>query len=81
MISTHAASQVPEGRTTSRVSSRWAQLDANLGLTPHLENDLLDDFYFSMASLQNIGDLYPSGVMGLMAGVESLNGLVLPSAT
>ena len=49
------------------------------GLKGHLEGDLLDFFYFSMATYTTlgIGDLYPSGVMRLIAGVESLNGLVL----
>jgi hypothetical protein len=45
----------------------------------HLEGDLLDFFYFSMATYTTlgIGDLHLSGVMRLIAGVESLNGLVL----
>ncbi len=49
------------------------------GLAGHLEGDLLDFFYFSMATYTTlgIGDLHPSGVMRLIAGVESLNGLVL----
>ena len=49
------------------------------GLAGHLEGDLLDYFYFSMATYTTlgIGDLHPSGVMRLIAGVESLNGLVL----
>ena len=49
------------------------------GLGGHLEGDLLDYFYFSMATYTTlgIGDLHPSGVMRLIAGVESLNGLVL----
>ena len=49
------------------------------GLAGHLEGDLLDFFYFSMATFTTlgIGDLHPSGVMRLVAGVESLNGLVL----
>ena len=49
------------------------------GLAGHLEGDLLDFLYFSMATYTTlgIGDLHPSGVMRLIAGVESLNGLVL----
>ncbi|MFZ0850251.1 MAG: ion channel [Hyphomicrobiaceae bacterium] len=49
------------------------------GLGGHLEGGLLDYFYFSMATYTTlgIGDLHPSGVMRLIAGVESLNGLVL----
>jgi hypothetical protein len=49
------------------------------GLGGHLEGDLLDYFYFSMATYTTlgIGDLHPSGVMRLIAGIESLNGLVL----
>ena len=49
------------------------------GLGGHLEGDLLDYFYFSMATYTTlgIGDLHPSGVMRLIAGVELLNGLVL----
>jgi hypothetical protein len=49
------------------------------GLAGHLERDALDYFYFSMATYTTlgIGDLHPSGVMRLVAGVESLNGLVL----
>ncbi len=53
------------------------------GLGGHLEGDLLDFFYFSMATYTTlgIGDLHPSGVMRVVAGVESLNGLVLLAAT
>ena len=49
------------------------------GLAGHLEGDLLDFFYFSMATYTTlgIGDLHPSGAMRLVASVESLNGLVL----
>ena len=49
------------------------------GLAGHLEGDLLDYFYFSMATYTTlgIGDLHPSGVMRLIAGIKSLNGLVL----
>ena len=49
------------------------------GLGGHLEGDLLDYFYFSIATYTTlgIGDLHPSGVMRLIAGIESLNGLVL----
>jgi hypothetical protein len=48
-------------------------------LAGHLEGGILDYFYFSLATYTTlgIGDLYPSGVMRLMAGIESLNGLVL----
>lgn len=47
-------------------------------LAGHIEGGLLDYFYFSMATYTTlgIGDLHPSGVMRLVAGVESLNGLV-----
>jgi len=49
------------------------------GLGGHLEGDLLDYFYFSMATYTTlgIGDLHPTGVTRLIASVESLNGLVL----
>ncbi len=49
------------------------------GLAGHLEGDLLDFFYFSMATYTTlgIGDVHPSGMIRLIAGVESLNGLVL----
>ncbi len=45
----------------------------------HLEGDWLDYFYFSLATYTTlgIGDLHPSGSMRLIAGIESLNGLVL----
>jgi len=48
-------------------------------LVGHLEGDLLDHFYFSMATYTTlgIGDLHPSGPIRLIAGVEALNGLVL----
>ena len=46
------------------------------GLGGHLEGDLLDYFMATYTTL-GIGDLHPSGVMRLIAGVESLNGLVL----
>lgn len=48
-------------------------------LAGHLEGDLLDFFYFSMATYTTlgIGDLHPSGAMRLVAAIESLNGLVL----
>ena len=48
-------------------------------LAGHLEGDALDFFYFSIATYTTlgIGDLHPSGAMRLVAGVESLNGLVL----
>jgi hypothetical protein len=48
-------------------------------LAGHLEGGLLDFFYFSMATYTTlgIGDLHPAGAMRLVAGVESLNGLVL----
>jgi len=49
------------------------------GLGGHLEGDLLDYFYFSMATYTTlgIGDLHPTGITRLIASVESLNGLVL----
>jgi hypothetical protein len=49
------------------------------GLAGQLEGDLLDFFYFSMATYTTlgIGDLHPSGAMRIIASVESLNGLVL----
>ena len=48
-------------------------------LVGHLEGDSLDFFYFSIATYTTlgIGDVHPNGVMRLVAGVESLNGLVL----
>ena len=48
-------------------------------LVGHLEGDLLDYFYFSIATYTTlgIGDVHPSGTMRLIAGVEALNGLVL----
>ena len=57
------------------MQTQW-QLGALAG---HLEGGLLDYFYFSLATYTTlgIGDLHPSGVMRLMAGIESLNGLVL----
>ena len=49
------------------------------GLNGHLEGDLLDYFYFSIATYTTlgIGDLHPSGAVRLVAGLEALNGLVL----
>jgi fermentation-respiration switch protein FrsA (DUF1100 family) len=49
------------------------------GLAGRLEGDLLDFFYFSMATYTTLGmgDLHPSGALRLVAGIESLNGLVL----
>ena len=49
------------------------------GLGGHLEGDLLDYFYFSMATYTTlgIGDLHPTGVTRLIAAIEALNGLVL----
>jgi hypothetical protein len=48
-------------------------------LAGHLEGGTLDFFYFSIATYTTlgIGDLHPSGAMRLVAGIESLNGLVL----
>jgi hypothetical protein len=48
-------------------------------LVGHLEGDVLDFFYFSIATYTTlgIGDVHPSGAMRLLAGVEALNGLVL----
>jgi hypothetical protein len=49
------------------------------GLAGQLEGDALDCFYFSIATYTTLGmgDLHPSGAMRVVAGVESLNGLVL----
>jgi hypothetical protein len=49
------------------------------GLAGQLEGDLLDFFYFSMATYTTlgIGDLHPSGAMRVVVGIEALNGLVL----
>jgi Ion channel len=48
-------------------------------LVGHLEGDLLDYFYFSIATYTTlgIGDVHPSGLMRFVAGIEALNGLVL----
>ena len=48
-------------------------------LNGHLEGGALDYFYFSIATYTTlgIGDLHPVGVLRLVAGIESLNGLVL----
>lgn len=42
-------------------------------------HDLGDAFYFSISSYTTlgIGDLYPTGVLRLISGVEALNGLVM----
>jgi hypothetical protein len=56
------------------------QIHAGIGgLAGHLEGDLLDFFYFSMATYTTLGmgDVHPNGMVRLIAGVESLNGLVL----
>lgn len=44
-----------------------------------LKNTALDYFYFSNASFTTlgIGDIYPTGPIRLVAGIESLNGFVL----
>jgi hypothetical protein len=44
-----------------------------------IEGNLADYFYFSttMYTTLGVGDIWPSGRMRLMAGVESLTGLVL----
>lgn len=48
-------------------------------LVGHREGDVLDYFYFSIATYTTlgIGDLHPSGAMRFVAGIEALNGLVL----
>jgi hypothetical protein len=48
-------------------------------LNGHLEGGTLDYFYFSIATYTTLGmgDLHPVGVLRLVAGIESLNGLVL----
>jgi hypothetical protein len=45
----------------------------------HIEGGSLDFFYFSITTFTTlgVGDLHPRGPMRLIAGVESLNGLVL----
>jgi len=55
-----------------------AQLQVG-SLAGHLEGDALDFFYFSIATYTTlgIGDLHPIGAMRVVAGIESLNGLVL----
>ena len=42
------------------------------GPAGHLESDLLDYFYFSIATFTTlgIGDLHPGGEMRLVAGVD-----------
>lgn len=52
---------------------RFGHID---GLT---ENPALDHFYFSVTTFTTlgIGDVHPRGALRLIAGVESLNGLVL----
>jgi hypothetical protein len=49
------------------------------GLLGHVEGDWLDFFYFSIATFTTlgIGDLHPTGALRLVAGIQSLNGLVL----
>jgi hypothetical protein len=44
-----------------------------------IEGNLVDYFYFSttMYTTLGVGDIWPSGRMRLMAGIESLTGLVL----
>jgi hypothetical protein len=48
-------------------------------LSGHIEGGTLDYFYFSIATYTTLGmgDLHPVGVLRLVAGIESLNGLVL----
>jgi hypothetical protein len=48
-------------------------------LDGHVEGGMLDFVYFSIATYTTlgIGDLHPSGGMRIVAGIESLNGLVL----
>jgi hypothetical protein len=45
----------------------------------NLEGTALDYFYLSMTSYTTlgVGDLYPTGAMRIVSGVESLNGFVL----
>jgi hypothetical protein len=55
---------------------RWWQLGRIDG---DVEGDIADFFYFSITTFTTlgIGDVQPRGPMRLIAGVESLNGLVL----
>jgi hypothetical protein len=66
----------------SLYASAFYAMQAHFGLgalVGHLEGNILDYFYFSIATYTTlgIGDLHPSGAMRFIAGVEALNGLVL----
>lgn len=57
-------------------------MHAHLGLGSlggEFKNTALDYFYFSNASFTTlgVGDIYPSGPLRVVAGIESLNGFVL----
>lgn len=49
------------------------------GIAGTLDGSLLDYFYFSISTFSTlgVGDVYPQGPLRIVAGVESLNGLVL----
>lgn len=55
---------------------RWAALGTIAGPEGH---DFSDAFYFSITSYTTlgIGDLYPTGELRLLSGMEALNGLVM----
>jgi len=64
---------MPLPTTSCKLSSAWAAWGG------HLEGDLLDYVYFSLATYTTlgVGDLHLCGAMRLIVVVESLNGLVL----
>jgi hypothetical protein len=49
------------------------------GIAGHFEGTVLDYFYFSATtySTLGVGDLFPTGAIRLVAGVEALTGFVL----
>lgn len=55
---------------------KWAALGTIEGPAGH---DFADAFYFSITSYTTlgIGDLYPTGELRLLSGLEALNGLVM----
>jgi len=56
-----------------------APIEGEAVLVGRLERDVLDYLYFSAATFTTlgIGDVFPLGVARLVAGVESLTGLIL----